>query len=687
VPTLARGKTAAEIDFGAVDRLQGQGQFAQAIALLQASLADADEEAAARCAARISALREAARAALGSLLAESAAAAKDDPREAAQLLFAARHRFPPTAEFEVLATTQRAYEQQAAAAVAAPAAGTTGKPAPGGAADRAVGDATRAATLSAARTRLDVVREAEARGDFETAATALRAAAGELRERDADFAARLELRATEAELLSAWHRAVATALQSGRRCKLASDSGARELVGVDGGTLVGDGVGARWTWYELDGKSVAAIAHEVAAAGPAALGAAVLLYKQGERQLAETLLARTLRADETMKAAIDRVIARGRGEPLDERGYALGKDGFQSVRSIEVEKQAQQLAARLDRALREKEPKARDALLAEVLTGGPEVIPVLAAAMQGELSKQIRKLNTSGVRKQFDKLAAQRQLLDKARQHALELIYDTRKYFAPYRPPEVSSDRYAEYLRVQAEVDRRVAAVNTYWKDDRARIRVGAALRTDLDRVEWLGRSLANLGELDHAQLAPLEWARALPSGETVGIRDFCFNATERAEIEEWRHVDTYNEVVGKTLLAAQREVLKITNEYRWMFRHRPVAAVATVCSAAQGHAVEMAKLNYFSHKSPTPGRTTPYDRMRLAGYDFGVSENIARAPNAAKAHYLWCQSSGHHRNLLDPALREIGIGADGEFWVQNFGAGSVHRDEPAWATTDVTRR
>ncbi|MFY9345684.1 MAG: CAP domain-containing protein, partial [Planctomycetota bacterium] len=507
-----------------------------------------------------------------------------------------------------------------------------------------------------------------------------------VRDRDADFATRLETRAAESELLAAWHDAVAAALRAGLRFKVVLATGPADITGCEGAMLVADQGGGRWSWYDLGGKAVLAIANQLAVAGQPALGAAVLLFKSGESTAAEALLARALRADATIKEGVDRVLARGRGEVFDPRGYALGKDGFQSVRSLEVQKQATQLASRLDAALRDKDPKARQALLDETLAAGPDAVLVLAAALQRDLTRQLQKLDTGALRKQVDKLAAQRQLLDVARQHAKDLIYDEKKYFYPYKPPAVSSDRYAEYVRVQAEVDRRVAAVRTLWNDDRIKVRVPASLRADLDRLDWLAKGLAGLGELDHAQLAPLEWARALPASETVTVRDYCAAAAERAEFDEWRHVEAYNKVVGQGVSSAQRELLKVTNDYRAMFRHRPLAIVVTVCTAAQGHAEEMAKLGYFAHMSPTPGRETPYDRMKLAGYTFGVSENIALVDGAQGAHNAWCQSSGHHRNLLAASHREMGIGADGRYWVENFGSGTVHRDDAAWASTGSSR-
>ena len=422
------------------------------------------------------------------------------------------------------------------------------------------------------------------------------------------------------------------------------------------------------------------LAQQTEPTGQAALGAATLFYKNDDPARAEALLAKTLQGEPALKAAIDGVLARGRGEPADARGYTLGKDGFVSARSLELQKEAQKLTAKLDGALRDRNPAARDKLVGDALAAGPDAMPVLVAALQKDLERQLARIGSSSLRKQVDRLAEQRAALDAARHEARSLIYDEDRYFYPYKPPAVSSDKFAEYNRVQAEVDRRVAALRAIWGDERLRVRVPASLRGDLDRLDWVAKTLGDLGELDAKVLADVDWARALPPGDAVGIQEYCLNASERAELEEWRRIEAYNAIVGKQLGAAVREQLEITNRYRAMFRHRPLALVRSLCAASQGHADEMAKLGYFAHMSPTPLRRTPYDRMRLAGYTSGVSENIALIDGAEGAHNAWCHSSGHHRNLLDPSHREVGIGADGRLWVQNFGSGAVHRTDPAWA-------
>ena len=74
--------------------------------------------------------------------------------------------------------------------------------------------------------------------------------------------------------------------------------------------------------------------------------------------------------------------------------------------------------------------------------------------------------------------------------------------------------------------------------------------------------------------------------------------------------------------------------------------------------------------------------RAGNAGYEVRmISENIASAMNdPAEAVRSWMTSEGHRENMLDPDMREIGVGfvllnEDGgkqrsrQYWVQNFGA------------------
>jgi uncharacterized protein YkwD len=77
----------------------------------------------------------------------------------------------------------------------------------------------------------------------------------------------------------------------------------------------------------------------------------------------------------------------------------------------------------------------------------------------------------------------------------------------------------------------------------------------------------------------------------------------------------------------------------------------------AQEHARDMARRNYFDHRSPEGAE--PRDRARKAGYRWTlIGENIARGPESAQEVVAgWMASPGHCANILDARFREMGLG------------------------------
>jgi uncharacterized protein YkwD len=141
-----------------------------------------------------------------------------------------------------------------------------------------------------------------------------------------------------------------------------------------------------------------------------------------------------------------------------------------------------------------------------------------------------------------------------------------------------------------------------------------------------------------------------------------------------------WNPTVQGDISEVEREQVRVTNLYRMMFGRQPVRIVEKLVLSSRGHCQEMSKLGYFGHFSPTPGRKTPWDRMKLQGYDHGVSENcIQGQTNPKGAHDGWCHSSGHHRNILMLPWTEMGTGHYGGLMTQNYGqAPKWSKDAPA---------
>jgi uncharacterized protein YkwD len=106
-----------------------------------------------------------------------------------------------------------------------------------------------------------------------------------------------------------------------------------------------------------------------------------------------------------------------------------------------------------------------------------------------------------------------------------------------------------------------------------------------------------------------------------------------------------------------------------------PLQMNGALRTAARGHAIDMAKNNYFSHTGQDGSSAS--DRIGAAGYDWSrAGENIAAGSASAETTLQqWMSSSGHCENIMDPQFAHIGIGYASDpahdlkhIWVQTFG-------------------
>jgi uncharacterized protein YkwD len=139
---------------------------------------------------------------------------------------------------------------------------------------------------------------------------------------------------------------------------------------------------------------------------------------------------------------------------------------------------------------------------------------------------------------------------------------------------------------------------------------------------------------------------------------------------ESWRQILAYNEKVATSATREERDNVLAVNEYRMMMGRHPVKIDERLVRAARGHSIEMVKLDYFAHESPTAGLRSPGERAAKEGYGGGVGENIATgAGTGREAFDLWFHSSGHHRNMISRGWTEMGCGrASKTMWTQKFG-------------------
>ncbi|MEZ6002549.1 MAG: CAP domain-containing protein [Planctomycetota bacterium] len=290
----------------------------------------------------------------------------------------------------------------------------------------------------------------------------------------------------------------------------------------------------------------------------------------------------------------------------------------------------------------------------------------------------------------FKKLAAQREELDAARKFALTLIEDETAYFYPYNPPDVDPKKAAEYPKVQAEVDARVRAVLEVWTKS-AKVKLAKPQLLLLEEQAWLWAHRESFAAPPVHDAALPEWARWLPTGqETFELRDWPLVPSEAAAMARDRAVSAYNETqwgarskpkhdrteeeqlqIAQFPAEAEREQVRVTNEYRIMMGRPALTWDARLQASTRHHSDYMARTGEFGHNQNNAATRTPFQRMALAGYVGGVSENCAMGMSDPKAALeSWKHSSGHHRNLLMRTHKQMAAAVTGNLWTQNFGVG-----------------
>lgn len=468
---------------------------------------------------------------------------------------------------------------------------------------------------------------------FDAVATGVRALIAQAK--DGRARAELTRRAVEVEAAAALQTKLAVSLAAGAfpkrqiqgRWRVAGGGAENLQVTIKGQTI-------QWPWNEVPvGLHLDLLARQVADVPNAQLGLAVIAHAiGGDKERAEAFALGY--AEGKANPALDHFLAEVvKNEPLPEGGYVV-YEGELLAKAEFVRQQEEELIARLRVQL--------DTAYASILA-----------------DKSFKKVA---------KLTAKKNELDKRRAYALELIFDEKKYFYPYR------QRSAEYYPVQKEVDHRVDAVRELW-DDGASVRIAAsdAVKRSLKEFDEAVVEL-NKRFVDTEEKEGEVWFLRSYFGRKLTIRTHFRDADELELLQYSAEVMEANVSVPGDISNIEREQVRVTNLYRMMFARWPVRIVEKLVLSSRGHCEEMSRIGYFGHFSPTPGRKTPYDRMRLAGYQYGASENIVAGTSDPKsAHQRWCHSSGHHRNLLMSAWTEMGTGHSGGFMCQNFGRAPKH--------------
>jgi len=483
--------------------------------------------------------------------------------------------------------------------------------------------------------------------DFGAAAAGLRGLADDARKTSDPGFKEIDARALECEAAAALQGALVSALAKGELPKGQVKKRWRVMAGGPEGVKVasrGEEQDLAWAKVPPDLHLALLELHApIVARGWLGLAAAAQALGSPPDMIASLTRAYE---DEALRPAVDAFVAgRVRKEPLPEGGYVI-HEGELLLRREFLRREEQQLIQ----------------------------------TQQAQLAKSYEAIKGDPVFAKLDKLRTRKDELDKARAFALELIFDEQKYFYPYR----GTGREGEYQKVQQEVDRRVRAVEEIWEDrTQLSVRAGPELERALkqfdEAVAGLRRCLVDVDE----KADEVEFLRSYVGGK-FDLATFYRTAEERELLRYTREVMEWNPTVTGDISEVEREQVRVTNLYRIMFGRQPVRIVEKLVLSSRGHCAEMSKLGYFGHFSPTPGRKTPWDRMKLQGYDHGVSENcIQGQTNPQGAHDGWCHSSGHHRNILMAPWTEMGTGHFGSLMTQNYGQAPKWSKEAPAVTTE----
>ena len=132
-----------------------------------------------------------------------------------------------------------------------------------------------------------------------------------------------------------------------------------------------------------------------------------------------------------------------------------------------------------------------------------------------------------------------------------------------------------------------------------------------------------------------------------------------------------------------REQMLLSINELRKEVGVKPLKLCENLNSSAQSYSDAMKSGNFFSHTGKDGSSVK--DRITKAGYrwsdkriSFAVGENIAAGQNSVtEVMNSWRNSSGHYKNIVNPAFTDVGMGRTfsknskyRSFWVQNFGKG-----------------
>ncbi|GIF25877.1 uncharacterized protein YkwD [Actinoplanes tereljensis] len=170
---------------------------------------------------------------------------------------------------------------------------------------------------------------------------------------------------------------------------------------------------------------------------------------------------------------------------------------------------------------------------------------------------------------------------------------------------------------------------------------------------------------------APQRPAAQQPKRQTLGFAQQPATAADGL-LATARQDVTRADVSSSPYARWQQQILTLVNQNRRRGGCDAVAVDRRLIEAANEHAADMARRDYFAHESPDGDSAG--DRVSEAGYRWKrYGENIARgADSPFEVVDGWMHSPAHRENIMDCRLHQMGAGLAvtrdrTTYWVQDF--------------------
>ncbi|MCX6876746.1 MAG: CAP domain-containing protein [Verrucomicrobia bacterium] len=268
----------------------------------------------------------------------------------------------------------------------------------------------------------------------------------------------------------------------------------------------------------------------------------------------------------------------------------------------------------------------------------------------------------------------------------------------------VAANPYAAHLALAKQLDeervRVMALIKTDWKKDAAKIKM---LREEMTKLEKLWSRVNRLAAADTKRFdAALEGTLGGMLEVAREQERFDMDSETSSMTDEELGAYLLKDHVEGSVLPAQRERFEVTRKQaaalaavekdnaaleHWasatmksfatlLNKERGITGLSLLrleeklCAATRGHSEDMARLGFFAHESPVEGKTSPWDRARLAGFTGNASgENIFMgSPGFAAAYQAWFGSDGHRFIMFGEGANVLGVGIAGVHWTLNTG-------------------